>query len=57
MTVSIHSHLFGGVLFCLLPLYALYNVYPRQPYAGRLDVAVFAGFFYGVAVCFFLSAS
>lgn len=57
VSVNIHSHLFGGLLFCLLPLYAVHEVYPGQPNAGLADVVVFAVFFYGVAVCFLLSAT
>lgn len=57
VSVNIHSHLFGGLLFCLLPLYAIHKVYPGQPNAGLADVVVFAVFFYGVAVCFLLSAT
>ncbi|KAJ9610334.1 hypothetical protein H2200_005111 [Cladophialophora chaetospira] len=56
-TVNIYSHLFGALLFCLLPLYTLREVYPRQADADLWDVMVFAVFFYGVAICFFLSAS
>jgi hypothetical protein len=56
LTVNIHSHLFGGSLFFALPFYAFYQVYPRQPTATGADVLVFAAFFYGVSICYFLSS-
>ena len=55
LLVNIHSHLLGSLLFCLLPLCAMPHTYPRT--AGLADMLVFAAFFYGVAVCFFLSAT
>jgi predicted membrane channel-forming protein YqfA (hemolysin III family) len=55
--VKIHSHFFGGLLFCLLPLYAFHHVYHGQPDVVLADGVVFAVFFYGVAVCFLLSAT
>ena len=55
--MNIHSHLFGGLLFGLLPIYALRKVYSGQPNAGLADVLVFAVFFYGVAMCYLLSAT
>lgn len=55
--MNIHSHLFGSLLFCLLALYTFQKLYPRQSSAEVADVVVFAVFFYGVAVCFLLSAT
>jgi len=43
-------------MFFSLPLYTHYAVFPRQPGANSMDIAVFAAFFLGVAVCFLLSA-
>ena len=56
-SVNIHSHLVGSILFFLLPLYAYHSVYLRQPNATVADLVVFATFFFGVAICFLLSAS
>jgi len=55
--VNIHSHLFGSILFLLLPLYAYQGVYSRYSNARAADIVVFSTFFYGVAICFFLSAT
>jgi adiponectin receptor len=55
--VNIYSHLFGAVLFVLLPFYTYAKVYPRYASAQLGDIIVFSTFFFGVACCFFLSAS
>ena len=57
VSVNIYSHLFGSLLFCLLALYTFHKVYSGQSSAGVVDVVVFAVFFFGVAVCFLLSAT
>ncbi|CZT07732.1 related to membrane proteins, contain hemolysin III domain [Rhynchosporium graminicola] len=56
-TVNIYSHLFGGILFTILPFYVYSTVYPRYSNVQLADIVVFSTFFFGVAVCFFLSAS
>ncbi|PMD61317.1 Hly-III related protein [Hyaloscypha bicolor E] len=56
-TVNIYSHLFGAVLFVTLPFYVYAKVYPRYVSAQLGDIIVFSTFFFGVAICFFLSAS
>ncbi|KAG9236603.1 mPR-like GPCR protein [Amylocarpus encephaloides] len=55
-TVNVFSHLFGGVLFGILPFYVYRIVYPRYASAQLGDIVVFSTFFFGVAVCFLLSA-
>ncbi|KAG9247733.1 hemolysin-III related-domain-containing protein [Calycina marina] len=55
--LNIYSHLFGGVLFAILPFYVYSTAYPRYSNAQLGDIVVFSTFFFGVAVCFFLSAS
>ncbi|KAH8592041.1 hemolysin-III related-domain-containing protein [Bisporella sp. PMI_857] len=55
--LNIYSHLFGTVLFLILPAYVYYTVYPRYASAHLGDIIVFSTFFFGVATCFFLSAS
>lgn len=57
ISVNIHSHLVGSIVFFLLPFYAYNSVYLRQPNARVADLVVFATFFFGVAICFLLSAS
>ncbi|KAI9669491.1 MAG: hypothetical protein M1829_005080 [Trizodia sp. TS-e1964] len=54
--VNIYSHLFGAVLFVALPFYTYSRVYPRYSSAQLGDIIVFSTFFFGVAICFFLSA-
>ncbi|KAK0109754.1 hypothetical protein ONS95_002430 [Cadophora gregata] len=56
-TVNIYSHLFGSVLFLILPVILYTNVFPRYSSATRGDIVVYSTFFFGVAICFFLSAS
>ena len=55
--VNIYSHLLGAVLFAILPIY----VYARaRNYHAAIqvgDIIGFATFFFGVILCFFLSAS
>jgi adiponectin receptor len=55
--VNIYSHLFGAVLFASLPFYIYSRVYPRYVSAQLGDIIVFSTFFFGVAICFLLSAS
>lgn len=57
LLVNIYSHLFGAVLFATLPFYVYSKVYPRYVSAQLGDIIVFSTFFFGVAICFFLSAS
>ncbi|KAJ8060950.1 hypothetical protein OCU04_010029 [Sclerotinia nivalis] len=54
-TVNIHSHLFGALLFSLLPIYIYHTLIPRYPTATTAEIIVFALFFTGVAICFALS--
>jgi hypothetical protein len=56
ISVNIHSHLIGSIVFFLLALYAYNSVYLRQPNARVADLVVFAAFFFGVATCFLPSA-
>ena len=55
--MNIYSHLLGAVLFVILPFYVYAKVYPRYASAQLGDIIVFSTFFFGVAICFFLSAS
>ena len=57
-TVNIYSHLFGAVLFFLLPFRTYYLLGSSSFYSSPTvgDYVVFGTFFYGVAACFFLSA-
>jgi hypothetical protein len=54
--VNIYSHFFGAVLFATLPFYVYSKVYPRYTSAQLGDIIVFSTFFFGVAICFALSA-
>lgn len=55
--VNIYSHLLGSTLFAYLPLYTYTQLYPRYSSANLADVLVFSAFFFGVAICFLLSAT
>ncbi len=55
--VNIYSHLFGGALFGILPFFAYGAIYSRYSTAELDDAVVFSTFFFGVAICFCLSAS
>lgn len=57
VTVNIYSHLLGSLIFAILPCYTYYEVFPRYPSASLADFIVFSTFFYGVAICFLLSAT
>ncbi|KAF7854174.1 hypothetical protein EAF04_010471 [Stromatinia cepivora] len=54
-TINIYSHLFGALLFSLLPIYINHTLIPRYPGATTAEMVVFALFFIGVAICFALS--
>ncbi|RII10835.1 hypothetical protein CUC08_Gglean006835 [Alternaria sp. MG1] len=56
-TVNIFSHLIGSVLFFALPIPVYYSLQPRYGTATTADVVVFSTFFFGVAICFALSAT
>ncbi|KAH6851497.1 hemolysin-III related-domain-containing protein [Alternaria rosae] len=56
-TVNIFSHLIGSVLFFALPIPVYYSLQPRYDTAATADVVVFSTFFFGVAICFALSAT
>ena len=56
-TVNIYSHITGAALFLAAPIYAYQALYLRYPLATRADIFVFSTFFYGVAICFVLSAT
>lgn len=55
--VNIHSHLIGSILFFTLPIPVYNSLRPKYISATTADIAVFSTFFFGVAVCFALSAS
>jgi len=56
-TVNIWSHIFGSILFFSLPAIVFREVLPRYGTADRADIIVFSTFFFGVAICFLLSAT
>ncbi|KAH7083415.1 putative membrane protein [Paraphoma chrysanthemicola] len=56
-TVNIFSHLLGSALFFLLPIPVYYSLQPRYGSATTADIVVFSTFFFGVAICFALSAT
>lgn len=56
-TVNIYSHIIGAALFLTAPIYTYRALYLRYPRATRADIFVFATFFYGVSICFVLSAT
>ena len=55
--VNIFSHLIGSALFFALPIPVYYSLQPRYDTATTADVVVFSTFFFGVAICFALSAT
>ena len=55
--VNIYSHLLGSIIFAVLPVYTYDQVYQRYSSANLADVVVFSTFFFGVALCFLLSAT
>ncbi|CAG8971203.1 hypothetical protein HYALB_00010576 [Hymenoscyphus albidus] len=54
--VNIWSHLLGGLMFATLPIFVYITILPRYDNARTGDIIVFSKFFFGVAICFFLSA-
>lgn len=56
-TVNIYSHLLGSVLFAVLPVYTYRELRIYYPTTQAVDILVFSTFFYGVAICFLLSAT
>ena len=56
-TVNIYSHIFGAVIFLTLPLLTYWTLHHRYPRATYADIIVFSTFFYGVSICFALSAT
>ena len=55
--VNIYSHLFGAILFAILPIYVSIRVRNQHSAIQIGDVIGFATFFFGVVLCFSLSAS
>ncbi|KAF7917715.1 uncharacterized protein EAE98_010131 [Botrytis deweyae] len=56
-TINIYSHLFGSILFATLPFSLYRQIAPRYATATIADIVVFSTFFFGVAICFLLSAT
>ncbi|KAG4034507.1 hypothetical protein MFRU_003g04670 [Monilinia fructicola] len=56
-TVNIYSHLLGAILFATLPFVLYRQIAPRYATAAIADIVVFSTFFFGVAICFLLSAA
>ncbi|CAD6440153.1 17e83670-714d-4352-be45-86355690f663 [Sclerotinia trifoliorum] len=56
-TINIYSHLFGSLLFATLPFILYRQIAPRYATATLADIIVFSTFFFGVAICFLLSAT
>ncbi|KAF1992596.1 Hly-III related protein [Aulographum hederae CBS 113979] len=56
-TVNIWSHLIGAALFFGLPIPVYRELSPRYQSASTADILVFSTFFFGVAICFLLSAT
>lgn len=55
--VNIYSHLIGSAIFVAIPVYLFKNeIPPRWDVATWQDVVVCLTYFFGVAICFFLSA-
>ncbi|KAF7893511.1 uncharacterized protein EAF02_001049 [Botrytis sinoallii] len=55
-TVNICSHLFGSILFASLPFILHKRSFPRFANAEIVDINVLSTIFFGVAICFLLSA-
>ena len=55
--VNIYSRVIGSILFFGLPVPVYYTVEPRYATATTADIVVFSTFFFGVAICFALSAT
>ena len=56
-TVNIYSHVVGAAFFLTAPIYVYRPLYLRYPLANQADIVVFSTFFYGVSICFILSAT
>ena len=56
-TINIYSHVIGAAIFLIAPIYAYQALYLRYPLATPADIFVFSTFFYGVSICFVLSAT
>ena len=56
-TVNIYSHIIGAAIFLTAPIYTYRALYLRYPQADEADILVFSTFFYGVSICFLLSAT
>ncbi|EOA88720.1 uncharacterized protein SETTUDRAFT_159912 [Exserohilum turcica Et28A] len=56
-TANIYSHIIGSVIFFALPVPVYYYLEPRYANASTADMVVFSTFFFGVAICFALSAA
>lgn len=56
-TMNIYTHIVGAAIFLLAPIYTYRALYPRYPRATVADIIVFSTFFYGVSICFVLSAT
>ena len=56
-TVNVYSHIVGAAIFLTLPIFTYQVLYLRYPLATLADVVVFSTFFYGVSICFILSAT
>lgn len=55
--VNISSHVIGSALFFALPIPVYKALGPRYDSASTADIVVFSTFFFGVAICFALSAT
>ena len=55
--MNIFSHFLGAVLFYVLPFVLHQELRPRYASASPGDIAVFALYLFGVAVCFTLSTA
>ena len=56
-TVNVYSHVIGAAIFLTAPIYTYRGLYLRYPLASQADILVFSTFFYGVSICFILSAT
>ena len=55
-TINIYSHIFGAALFLILPVIIYKPLHHRYSQASQADIIVSSTFFYGVSICFVLSA-
>lgn len=56
-TVNIYSHVIGASIFLIASIYTYRTLNLRYSKATQADILVFSTFFYGVAICFMLSAT